>query len=142
MTVTRLPDGRFSPGASGNPTGRPRTESAALRAQLAENGPAIAAVVIEAAIGGDLQAAKLVLDRISPPLRAQAAPILLDLPGRPENATSTAAAIIRAAADGDLPPDVAAQLVAAVGTLARIIEVDELKDRLESLERAMKGQRQ
>ena len=142
MTVTRLPDGRFSPGASGNPTGRPRTESAALRAQLAENGPAIAAVVIEAAIGGDLQAAKRVLDRISPPLRAQAAPILLDLPGRPENATSTAAAIIRAAADGDLPPDVAAQLVAAVGTLARIIEVDELKDRLESLERAMKGQRQ
>ncbi len=113
-----------------------------MRAQLAENGPAIAAVVIEAAIGGDLQAAKLVLDRISPPLRAQAAPILLDLPGRPENATSTAAAIIRAAADGDLPPDVAAQLVAAVGTLARIIEVDELKDRLESLERAMKGQRQ
>ena len=141
MTVTRMPSGRFSPGASGNPTGRPRTESAALRAALAEHGPAIAAVVIEAAIGGDLQAAKLVLDRIIPPLRAQAAPVLLDLPG-PENATATAAAIIRAAADGELPPDVATQLVAAVGTLARIIEIDELKDRLESLERAIKGQKQ
>ena len=111
MTVTRLPNGRFSPGASGNPTGRPRTESTALRSQLAEHGSAIAAVVVEAAIGGDLYAAKLILDRISPPLKAQAAPILLDLPG-PANATSTAAAIIRAAADGDLPPDVAAQLVA------------------------------
>ena len=139
MTVTRLPNGRFSPGASGNPTGRPRTESAALRSQLAEHGSAIAAVVVEAAIGGDLHAAKLILDRISPPLKAQAAPILLDLP-RPANATSTAAAIIRAAADGDLPPDVAAQLVAAVGALARIIEVDEMKDRMESLERAIKAQ--
>lgn len=89
-TVTRLPSGRFSPGASGNPTGRPRTESAALRAQLAEHGPAIAAVVIEAATGGDLQAAKLVLDRISPPLKAQAAPVLPDLPC-PDNATDAAA---------------------------------------------------
>jgi len=139
LTVTRLSNGRFSPGASGNPSGRPSTESTALRAQLAEHGSAIAAVVVEAAIGGDLHAAKLVLDRISPPLKAHAAPILLDLPG-PANATSTAAAIIRAAVDGDLPPDVAAQLVAAVGTLTRIIEVDEMKDRMESLERAIKAQ--
>ncbi len=141
MTVTRMPSGRFSPGVSGNPTGRPKSESAALRAELAEHGPAIAAVVVEAAIGGDLQAAKLVLDRIIPPLKAHAAPILLDLPSS-ENATGTAAAIIRAAADGSLPPDVAAQLVAAVGTLARIIEIDEFKDRLESLERAIKEQKQ
>jgi len=140
MDVTRLPSGRFSSGVSGNPTGRPKSESAALRAELAEHGPAIAAVVIEAALGGDLQAAKLVLDRISPPLKAQAAPVLLDLPNS-DNATATAAAIIRAAADGELPPDIAAQLVAAVGTLARIIEIDELKDRLESLERAIKEQR-
>ena len=80
------------------------------------------------------------LDRISPPLKAQAASVMLDLPSS-ENATGTAAAIIRAAADGELPPDIAAQLVAAVGTLARIIEIDELKDRLESLERAIKEQR-
>ncbi len=140
MTPSRLPNGRFPPGASGNPTGRPKTESAALRAELAEHGPAIASVVIEAAIGGDLQAAKLVLDRISPPLKAQAAPVLLDLP-REENATGTATAIIRAAADGEIPSDVAAQLVTAVGALARIIEIDELKDRLESLERAIEGQR-
>ena len=97
-------------------------------------------MVLDAALAGDLQAAKLVLDRISPPLKAQAAPVLLDLP-RPDNATDTAAAIIRAAADGELPPDIAAQLVATVGTLARIIEIDELKDRLESLERAIKGQK-
>lgn len=137
----RLPNGRFSPGVSGNPTGRPRTESAAIRAELAEHGPAIVAVVIEAAIGGDLQAAKLVLDRTIPSLKAQAAPVLLDLPS-PENATAAAVAIIRAAADGKLPPDVATQLVTAVGTMARVIEIDELKDRLESLERAIKEQSQ
>jgi hypothetical protein len=136
----RLPDGRFRAGKSGNPTGRPKTESARLRAILADHGDDVVKMVLDAALAGDLQAAKLVLERISPPLKAQAAPILLDLPGS-ENATATAAAIIRAAADGDLPPDVAAQLVAAVGTLARIIEIDELKDRLESLERAIKEQR-
>jgi hypothetical protein len=141
MTLARLPDGRFPPGASGNPTGRPKTESAALRAELAEHGEDIAKVVLDAALAGDLQAAKLVLDRISPPLKAQAAPVLLDLPS-PENATGAAAAIIRAAADGEIPPDVATQLVGAVGTLARIIEIDELKDRLEALERAIKGQKQ
>ncbi len=136
----RLPDGRFRAGKSGNPSGRPKTESARLRAILAEQGEDIVKVVLDAALAGDLQAAKLVLDRISPPLKAQAAPVLLDLP-RPDNATDTAAAIIRAAADGELPPDIAAQLVATVGTLARIIEIDELKDRLESLERAIKGQK-
>ena len=137
MIANRLPNGQFPPGVSGNPTGRPRTESAAIRAEFAEHGPAIVAVVIEAAIGGDLQAAKLVLDRISPPLKAQAAPVLLDLPSS-EDATAIAAAIIRAAADSKLPPDVAAQLVTAVGTMARIFEIGELKDRLESLERAIK----
>jgi hypothetical protein len=141
MTLARLPDGRFPPGASGNPAGRPKTESAALRAELAEHGEDIAKVVLDAALAGDLHAAKLVLDRISPPLKAQAAPVLLNLPS-PENATGTAAAIIRAAADGEIPPDVATQLVGAVGTLARIIEIDELKDRLEALERAIKGQKQ
>ncbi len=108
---------------------------------MAEHGEHVAKVVLDAALEGDLQAAKLVLDRISPPLKAQAAPVLLDLPNS-DNATATAAAIIRAAADGELPPDIAAQLVAAAGTLARIIEIDGLKDRLESLERAIKEQKQ
>jgi hypothetical protein len=137
----RLPDGRFRAGISGNPTGRPKTESARLRATLADHGEDVANVVLYAALAGDLQAAKLVLDRISPPLKAQAAPVQLDLPNC-ENATATAAAIIHAMADGDLPPDIAAQLVAAAGTLARIIEIDGLKDRLESLERAIKEQKQ
>jgi hypothetical protein len=108
---------------------------------LAEHGEGVAKVVLDAALEGDLHAAKLVLDRISPQLKAQAAPVLLDLPNS-DNATATAAAIIRAAADGELPPDIAAQLVAAAGTLARIIEIDGLKDRLESLERAIKEQKQ
>jgi len=125
---------------SGNPSGRPKTESVRLRATLAEHGEDVAKVVLDAALAGDLQAAKLVLDRISPPLKAQAAPVRLDLPNC-ENATATAAAIIHAVADGDLPPDIAAQLVTAAGTLARIIEIDGLKDRLESLEWAIKEQK-
>jgi len=36
-----------------------------------------------------------------------------------------------------LPPDVAAQLVSAVGTLARVVEIDELKERLVALEAAV-----
>ena len=48
--------------------------------------------------------------------------------------TAKAAAVLSAAAAGDLAPGQAAQLIAALGTLAKIHEVDELVARIEKLE--------
>ena len=134
--TNRLPDGRFKAGESGNPSGRPKTESAALRKKLSERGIEVVNKVLDAALSGDMQACKMVLDRISPSLRPQVAPVNLETP-LPESTSQTARVFIEAAASGQLPPDVASQLVTAVGTLARVVELEELKDRIESLERAL-----
>lgn len=92
--------------------------------------------VIELAKNGDIQALKVCIDRLCPPMKAQSAMVKVDLP-EAQNLGDTAHAIIRAAASGQLSPDIAAQLVGAVGTLARVTEIDELKARLASLEIAV-----
>jgi hypothetical protein len=135
--IERKPNGQFLPGKSGNPAGRPKSTTTIWRERLASEGEAVIAKVIASALAGDMAAARLVLDRIAPPLKAIAAPVLIELPN-PTTPLGTATAIIEAAAGGHLPPDTAAQLVTAVGTLARILEVEELRDRLEAIERAIK----
>ena len=135
-TRTRL--GTFPKGVSGNPLGRPRSESTLLRKRLAEQGEEVAMVVIEAALRGDMQAAKIVLERICPPLKPTAALVTIELPENPGIA-DTARAIIRHAATGQIAPDVAGQLVQAVAALARVVEIDELERRLTALEGKHEG---
>jgi hypothetical protein len=134
--ITTRPSGRFAKGQSGNPQGRPRTENVALRQLLAEGANDVVNAILEAARGGDMQAAKLVLDRLIAPLKASAAPVHLLLP---ESATplEIARAILAGTAAGSLPPDIAAQLVAAVGTFCRIEEVEELRERIRAIEKAI-----
>lgn len=129
----RTARGRFAPGRSGNPRGRASSESRGLRAKLATDGEAVLSVVLEAAKAGDLAACKLVLDRLVPALRPTAAPVRVDLPAQ-AGIAGTARAFIEAAARGDLPADVAAQMVGAVASLARVVEIDELAARLDALE--------
>jgi hypothetical protein len=52
-------------------------------------------------------------------------PVTISLPENPGIA-ETARAIIDHAADGNIPPDVAGQLVQSVAALARVMEIDEL----------------
>ena len=125
--------GTFPKGVSGNPVGRPRSESTLLRKRLAEHGEEVAQVVIEAALRGDIQAAKIVLERLCPSLKPTSALITIELPENPGIA-ETARAIIKHAADGQIAPDVAGQLVQAVAALARVVEIDELERRLTALE--------
>lgn len=134
---------RFEQGQSGNPAGRPKgiaDKRVQLRNAFESESKDVIAVVIKAAKDGDMQACKMVLDRICPTLRPHATPITLDRT-LPNNMSSIAHAFIEAASKGELPPDLASQLVTAVGTLAKVIEVDELKDRLESIERSLKGKK-
>lgn len=63
---------KFTPGKSGNPRGRKRgvrNKATPLREQLERAGPAVIERVIAAAVGGDLQACRMVLDRIVPVVR-------------------------------------------------------------------------
>ena len=131
---------QFKPGQSGNPAGKPpgAKNKATLLAQSLFDGEAEILIrkIIDIAKGGDLQALKICVDRLCPPMKAQVAPIRVDLP-ETESITDIANAFIKAAADGRLSPDIAAQLVSAVGTLARVVEIDEFKERLAALEMAV-----
>lgn len=126
--------GQWKPGQSGNPAGRKPGESpfAKLRSQIAEHVPGIVERLVTAARGGDVQAARLLLERVLPPVKSveQAQPMAL-----PEGTlTDKGHAVLKAAADGELAPGQAAALIGAIGSLARLAEIDELEKRITALE--------
>ena len=110
---------RWKPGQTGNPKGRPPGQSEITR--------------LRASLAGDVQAARLILERILPPVKAVEQTVELQLPAD-GTLTAKASAVLSAAAAGELAPGQAAQLIAAPGTLAKINEVDELAARITSLE--------
>lgn len=122
-------------GESGNPNGRPKGsgQAAKLREAISQDVPDIIAKLATLAKGGDVAAARLLLDRAVPALRPESQPV--EIPGLASGSlTERAEAAIAAAGRGEVPADLAAQLVAAVGALARITEVAELEQRIASLE--------
>ncbi len=127
---------QFKKGQSGNPKGRPvgvpdkRTE---LRKRFEIDGNKVAAAVIEAALGGDIQASKLVLERISPPVRATAQAITFEL-STDATLVDTAREILHAVSTGEIPPDIGRTLIDGVASLSRIQEVTDLAARLDYLE--------
>jgi hypothetical protein len=125
----------WKPGQSGNPKGKPpgSGELQRLRASIAADVPEILAGLVLAAKCGDVQAARLILERILPPVKAIEQAVELQLPDG-GTLTAKAAAVLSAAAAGELAPTQAAQLITALGTLAKITEIDELAARITSLE--------
>ncbi len=135
---TRDKKGRWKPGASGNPDGRPVSNPARLL--LLAKSEELVKKAIERALEGDVSALNVCLSRILPQYRPQQAPLQLDLPDA-ENLVEIGRAIVEATAKGDCPPDVASQLLQGIGTLARVTETQELTKRLEALEIAVKNQK-
>ena len=138
MTTTeRKKRGRWKAGESGNPKGRtPGTgEVAKLRASIALHLPDIIAQLETRAREGDAQAARLLLERVLPALKPTELPVALSLPDG-EGITAQGRAIVQAVAAGTLAPGQAAQLLTGLGSLARIVEIDELEKRIALLEGA------
>lgn len=126
---------QFKKGQSGNPAGRPKGSGIAGRLRKAINDDAddILQAVVVAAKGGDMQAAKILLDRICPSLKPESQAV--DLPELSAGTlTERATAALDAVGRGDLAPDTAAQLINSVGTLARVVELDEMMERISRLE--------
>lgn len=140
MTARRGPT-TWKPGQSGNPKGRTpgSGEIGKLRASIAEHVPGIINAMVAKALDGDSGAARLLLERAIPPIKAsdQAHPLNL-----PEGTlTEQGRAVLSAVAAGQLPPAQGAQLVAAIGQLARVVEIDELERRIAALEGSRNGKK-
>jgi hypothetical protein len=125
-------DTRFKRGQSGNPGGRPSAGLGKIRADLVTAWEEIRPVLIEKAKGGDMAAIRIVAERVCAPVKAmeQATPVSL-----PDGTLSEQGrAIVAALSGGELAPGQAAQLLQALGALAKVIETDELTKRIEALE--------
>ena len=135
MTKKRPPN-QWQPGQTGNPQGRPpgQSEITRLRAAIAAHVPSILEQLVTAAKGGDVQASRLVLERILPPLKAVEQSVTLQLP---EDGTLSGLgrSVLKCVAEGQLAPGQGAILLGSIGTLARVVEIDELATRVEALEK-------
>lgn len=126
----------WKPGQSGNPKGRPKgsiNTSTRLRKMIDVEG--IIKKLQAAAIDGDVQAARTLLERALPVYRLTAEPVQVPGIHGADTLTDKARVVLEAVADGCVPPDVGAQLVTAIGAVARVAEMDELLRRIEALEK-------
>lgn len=138
MTERKAPPKAWKPGQSGNPKGKPvgaRNKATIAVLALMEHGAKeITETVIAAAKSGDLTAARMILDRLAPPVRER--PVSLDLPdtATAEGINAAQQAILQAVAAGDLLPGEAAALTGIVEARRRAMETQELEQRITALE--------
>lgn len=128
---------RYQKGRSGNPNGRPpgicdkRTE---LRRLLEPHAEELVHKVVELAKAGDGPAMRLCLDRLIPTLKALDEPVP-GFSGGTDTGANLGRAVLRAMAAGDVSPDQASAMMAAISAHTRIVEVDELERRISALEK-------
>lgn len=134
---------QFKAGKSGNPKGKPKgvkhKATQAMSLLLEGEMERLTRKAVELALAGDTTALKLCLDRIAPPLKSTLPPVQVDLDDS-QSLTSMARSFVKAASKGEIPPDVAMQLISALSNVARVEEVENLKQRLEAMEHILKGQ--
>lgn len=130
------PGGRWQKGQSSNPKGRPPgivDKRQKLQNAFADDAVAIAKVVVERALEGDMQAANICLARLSAPLRAQAERVEFELdPDRP--LSEQAHQILLAVAEGKVDAETARTLIGCIQSVAGIKATEELEQRIIILE--------
>jgi hypothetical protein len=127
---------KFQSGTSGNPAGRPKDKTPAtlLRKSINDKIPEILNAMIESALNGDMQTARVLLDKVCPALRPQALPInLLAI----DSLTGQGDEIIKATMAGQIPPDIGSMLITALANQGKLIEIQEMAKRLADIEKQL-----
>jgi hypothetical protein len=147
-TAPSAQDTKFRPGVSGNPNGRPKGSGFAGQArqqlqsawdgEAADGTDGIRHKLIEEAKAGNMLAIKLVAERVCSPLKPTDHLAEVDLQGN--TLTEKAMGVLTALASGSMPLAQASQMLDGLATLAKIVETEELKQRLESIEKLLKEQ--
>ena len=127
----------FKPGESGNPEGRPkgttdrRTE---LRALLAPHAPELIQKLVDLALEGDTSAIKICLDKVIPNIKPTDEPVSIAEFSEAADLTAKGELVMAAVADGELTPDQGSSLQSIIAAQGRILEVNDLAERVAALE--------
>jgi hypothetical protein len=120
--------GRFRPGQSGNPAGRPKgarnRSTIAAESLLEGEAEALTRKAIQLALAGDVTALRLCIERLVPPRKDR--PISLELPPitSAADASNAVAAVLGAVADGRITPSEAIAVTGLIETLSRAIPAE------------------
>jgi hypothetical protein len=130
--------GRFQPGQSGNPKGKPKGLRSRIT-QLAEkimsdDAEEVVSAVVFAAKGGDMAAARIILDRICPARKSR--PVEIDLPpiGALDDVLPAMGKVVAAMASGDLTSDEAGTIAGLLEAKRKTLETIEIERRIAALE--------
>ena len=142
--MKKIPPHAWKPGQSGNPAGKKpgsRNKATQMVMALMEGGAEeITRTVVDAAKKGDLAAARLVIERLAPPLRER--PLSLPLPdtGTVAGVNAAQQAILQAVGEGEILPGEGTALAGIVESRRKALETVELEQRISALE-ARHGQK-
>lgn len=129
---------RFQKGQSGNPAGRPqgsRNKASLMAEQLfAEDIQDVCKSVIAKAKSGDMQAAKIILDRLVPPRKDNLVNIELPDIKTPNDILSAIRSITSAITKGEITPLEGEALTRILDINAKAIEICEFESMLTELE--------
>lgn len=137
-TVKRVTGGKFAPGESGNPAGRPpgsrneRTEF--LDALLGDDGELIVKQLVDAAKEGNPWAVRLAVERLIPEHGPRRVNVKLGLVDSALAVTAAVADVIALAAGGSITLQDARAFLTLIDFQRRAIETEQLSGRLELLE--------
>ena len=126
----------FVKGQSGNPRGRRpgHLGVTALRQLIGEHAEKVVQRLILSAVNdADTMAAKLLIERAIPPIKAVELPVKIPLPADAPLAEQ-GRAVVLALATGKIPPTQAGTILSGLASLARLVELDEIDRRLSALE--------
>ena len=128
----------FKKGQSVNPAGRSpgSTPATKLKKIIADNMPEILASLIEQAKSGDTSAAKALMDKVIPSLKSQAVPISISAE---DSLSNQGQVVISATLSGSIPPDIGATLITALSNQAKLVEMEEMSQRLARIEKQLEA---
>jgi hypothetical protein len=107
---------------------------------MQDDAEAVVKAVVDAAKGGDMTAARIVLDRIAPARRDSPVTIALPKIESAADAAKAMAAILAAVASGTVTPSEADQVAKIVAAFVSTLEASEFEARLRALEQREQGQ--
>lgn len=132
-------DGRFKPGQSGNPNGRPKgalDKRLKVRRLLEAHSEEMTNIVLDMARERDPVALKLIFERISPRPKSESVKLDVDFKKitNNEDLMKIVEQLLKAAVSGDLPDDQGRTVSSLIKTASDLYRITELEERLTALE--------